>query len=241
MFLNTDNKEHSQESILPYVDVDTDFEIEEIPRVIGDKFFFTRNIPIWKRSMDIIGAVVAILIFSPIMALVAIAVKLESSGNIFFKQKRAGINGIPFVCYKFRSMDEGADKMRDDLERFNERTGPVFKMAEDPRVTRVGKFIRKWSLDEMPQFYNVLKGDMSIVGPRPPIVDEVMQYQHWQERRLNLNPGITCLWQIYARHKASFEDWVRLDIEYQINFSFWLDLKILALTLPAVLSRRGAA
>jgi lipopolysaccharide/colanic/teichoic acid biosynthesis glycosyltransferase len=241
MLLNVDEKEYPQESTLSYVDVDTDIEIEEIPKVIGAKFLFTRKIPIWKRTMDIMGAIVAIIIFSPIMALVAISIKIETPGTIFFKQKRAGIGGIPFVCYKFRSMCEGANRMRGGLERFNERTGPVFKMSEDPRVTRVGKLIRKWSLDEMPQFFNVLKGDMSIVGPRPPIIDEVMQYSYWQGRRLDVKPGITCLWQVYARHKASFEDWVRLDIEYQRKFSFWLDLKILALTLPAVLSRRGAA
>jgi len=202
-------------------------------------FFFTHDIPLWKRTMDIVGAIVAILLHAPIMIVVALAIKLESKGPVLFKQKRAGLGGKPFSCYKFRSMHVGADKLREELRIYNERTGPVFKMTFDPRIT-VGKFIRKWSLDETPQFFNVLKGDMSLVGPRPPIMDEVTQYMWWQDRRLDVKPGITCLWQIYDRHKSSFEDWVRLDIEYERNFSFWLDLKILAMTFPAVLSRRGA-
>jgi lipopolysaccharide/colanic/teichoic acid biosynthesis glycosyltransferase len=202
--------------------------------------FLCRPIPVWKRSMDIVGAIVGLVVFSPIMLAIAIVIKLTSKGPIIFIQERAGLGGKPFNFYKFRSMVIDADARKKDLIEFNERTGPVFKMTDDPRVTPVGKFIRKWSLDELPQFYNVLKGDMSLVGPRPPTLDEVAQYYNWQDMRLEINPGITCLWQIYGRHKSSFDDWVRLDIEYSRRQSLLLDLKILLLTLPAVLSRRGA-
>ena len=215
------------------------YESQDLP-VYGSQRFFCKEIPKWKRGMDIFGSILAIILFSPIMVVAAIAVKLDSKGGIIFRQKRAGLGEKPFYCYKFRSMYEDSDKMKEKLLTYNERTGPVFKMTDDPRITRVGRVIRKWSIDEMPQFFNVLKGDMSLVGPRPPIVDEVTQYRRWQGRRLEVKPGITCLWQIYERHNSSFENWVRLDIEYARNHSFMLDVKILLQTLPAVLSRRGA-
>lgn len=202
--------------------------------------FMVRQIPIWKRSMDIVGAIVGLVIFSPIMLAIAIVIKLTSKGPVIFKQERAGLGGKSFNFYKFRSMVVDAEAKKKELMEFNERTGPVFKMTDDPRVIPAGKFIRKWSLDELPQFYNVLKGDMSLVGPRPPTLDEVAQYYGWQDMRLEIKPGITCLWQISARHKSNFEDWVRLDIEYARKQSLLLDLKILLLTAPAVLSRRGA-
>ena len=201
---------------------------------------FVRRIPTCKRGMDIVGAIVGLVLFAPVILAVVIAIKLTSKGPIIFKQKRAGLGGKPFIFYKFRSMFLDAEDRKKELMKFNERTGPVFKMTEDPRVTPVGKFIRKWSLDELPQFYNVLKGDMSLVGPRPPTLDEVPQYDNWQNRRLEVKPGITCIWQISARHKSSFEEWVRLDIKYVQRQSFLLDLKILFLTLPAMLSRKGA-
>ncbi len=190
--------------------------------------------------MDIIGACAAILIFFPVMAVTALFVKLGSEGPVFFKQKRVGLGGKVFTCYKFRSMVVDADKMIDDLRHLNERKGPAFKMAKDPRVTKIGKFIRKWSIDELPQFFNVLSGDMSLVGPRPPIPSEVEEYLRWHGRRLDVKPGITCFWQIYSRHNSSFEEWVRLDIRYVNSISPWFDIKILFLTIPAVLSRRGA-
>ena len=209
----------------------TDREIEQ---------FLIRPIPVWKRAMEILGAIVGLVAFSPIMLAIAIVIKLTSKCPVFFKQERDGLGGKSFNFYKFRSMVIDAEARKKDLIEFNERTGPVFKMTDDPRVIPVGKFIRKWSLDELPQFYNVLKGDMSLVGPRPPTLDEVAQYYDWQDMRLEINPGITCLWQISARHKSSFDDWVRLDIEYARKQSLLLDLKILLLTAPAVLSRRGA-
>lgn len=190
--------------------------------------------------MDIIGASVAIMIFSPIMMTTALFVKLDSEGPIFFKQKRVGLGGKIFNCYKFRSMIVDADKLVNNLKHLNERQGPAFKISNDPRVTRVGKIIRAWSIDEMPQFFNVFIGDMSLVGPRPPIASEVQEYLRWHGRRLEIKPGITCLWQIYSRHDSSFEEWVRLDIRYANSYSFWLDIKILLLTFPAVLTRKGA-
>ena len=138
-------------------------------------------------------------------------------------------------------MNVDADEKKSELLQFNERTGPVFKMENDPRVTRLGFFLRKWSLDELPQFINVLLGDMSLVGPRPPTLDEVEKYQSWHNYRLEIKPGITCIWQVYARHEKSFENWVRLDIKYRKEQSLLLDMKLIALTLPAVLSRRGAS
>jgi len=209
----------------------TDHEVEP---------FLFRPIPVWKRGMDIVGAIVGLVVFAPIMLVVAIAIKITSKGPVIFKQERAGLGGKTFNFYKFRSMAVDAEAKKKELIEFNERTGPVFKMTDDPRVTPVGKFIRKWSIDELPQFYNVLKGDMSLVGPRPPLPDEVAQYYNWQDMRLEIKPGITCLWQINARHKSSFDDWVRLDIEYSRKQSLLLDLKILLLTPSAVLSRRGA-
>ncbi len=208
--------------------------------VNGLEQIFVRRIPIWKRAMDIVGALVGLTVFSPLMLAVAIAIKLTSKGPVIFKQKRAGLGGKPFTFYKFRSMVIDAEEKKKQLMQFNFRTGPVFKMNDDPRVIPVGKFIRKWSFDELPQFYNVLKGDMSLVGPRPPTLDEVPQYDNWQKRRLEVKPGITCLWQINARHESDFDNWVRLDIEYVKKKSLLLDIKILLLTLPAVLSRKGA-
>ena len=208
--------------------------------VIGLEQLFIRRIPYWKRGMDIVGAIVGLVLFMPVMLAVVIAIKLTSKGPAIFKQKRVGQEGKPFILYKFRSMFLGAEDKKKELMKFNERTGPTFKMTADPRVTPIGKLIRKWSLDELPQFYNVLKGDMSLVGPRPPTTDEVPKYDNWQNRRLEVKPGITCIWQISARHKSSFEEWIRLDIDYVRRQSFLLDLKILFLTLPAVLSKKGA-
>lgn len=201
---------------------------------------FFHKVSVWKRLSDICLSLLAIIIFSPLFLIIAIAVKLTSKGPIFYKQQRAGLGGVPFAMLKFRTMKVGAEEMKAELYSFNERTGPVFKMEKDPRVTRMGKILRQWSLDELPQFINVLKGEMSIVGPRPPTLDEVEQYHNWHNYRLEMRPGITCIWQVYARHDKSFDNWVRLDIKYRQEQSFLLDLKLIALTLPAVLSRRGA-
>ena len=201
---------------------------------------FCRPLPFWKRAMDIVGATFALIVFSPIMVAIAIAVKLTSKGPVIFKQQRAGLGGRPFTFYKFRSMVVDAEARKDDLLEQNERTGPAFKMTNDPRVTRIGTFLRKWSLDELPQLFNVLKGDLSLVGPRPLPMEEASQHNRWQDRRLSITPGITCLWQVYARHDKSFDRWARLDIEYILRQSPLLDVNILLKTLPAVLSRKGA-
>jgi len=201
---------------------------------------FFDKMSVWKRFIDILLSTVALVALSPLMLLVAIAVKVTSKGPVFFKQQRAGLGGKPFTFLKFRTMKADADEMKSQLLAYNERTGPVFKMENDPRVTWIGKRLRQWSLDELPQFINVLKGDMSLVGPRPPIMDEVEQYKTWHNYRLEIKPGITCIWQVYARDDKSFENWVRLDIKYRREQSFLLDMKLIALTLPAVLSRRGA-
>lgn len=201
---------------------------------------FSKKQPVWKRTLDIFVSSLALVVFSPLMLAAAIAVKMTSPGPVFFKQPRAGLGGKPFFCLKFRSMCVDAEKMKEQLWQHNERTGPVFKMTDDPRVTRIGKFMRQWSIDELPQLINVWLGDMSLVGPRPPSMDEVEKYLRWHNYRLDIKPGITCIWQVYARHNKSFEDWVRLDIEYVRNQSALLDLKLLLLTIPAVLSRKGA-
>ncbi len=197
-------------------------------------------LPFWKRVTDVAIASVCLLLGAPLLMVVAIAVKLSSPGPVFFRQQRAGMHGKPFAFYKFRSMYVDAERRKRELWKYNERTGPVFKMRNDPRVTRVGRFLRRWSLDELPQLFNVLVGDMSLVGPRPPTLDEVEKYREWQHTRLDVMPGITCLWQIRARHECSFEDWVRLDIRYIRRRSVLVDLQILLLTIPAVLSRKGA-
>lgn len=193
-----------------------------------------------KRALDLAGSAIALVLSLPVVAVLAALIKLESRGPVFYKSVRIGRGGRPFVFYKLRSMVKDADRKRPHLEHMNECDGPVFKIERDPRVTRIGRFLRSTSLDELPQFYNVLIGDMSLVGPRPPIPGEVAQYEPWQLRRLDVRPGITCLWQISGRSRIGFQEWMRLDLEYIRHQSLSLDLKILVRTLPAVLSREGA-
>ncbi len=192
-----------------------------------------------KRTMDIIFSGIFLLLSLPIFIVTAIAIKLDSKGPIFFKQLRCGLNGRKFYVYKFRSMVPDAEVKLEELRSKNEMSGPVFKMTKDPRLTRVGAFLRKTSLDEFPQFLNVLKGEMSLVGPRPPIPKEVEQYEPWQRRRLSMKPGITCIWQVSGRNKIGFEDWMKLDLQYIDRWSLWLDLKILLQTVKAVLGQTG--
>lgn len=193
-----------------------------------------------KRALDVVGAAVAMVFSIPVVAALAVLIKLESRGPVFYRSVRIGRGGRPFVFFKLRSMVKDADRSRQEIEHMNECDGPVFKIARDPRITRIGRFLRSTSLDELPQFYNVLAGDMSLVGPRPPIPEEVAQYEPWQLRRLDVRPGITCLWQISGRSRIGFQEWMRLDLEYIRRQSLSLDLKILVRTLPAVLSREGA-
>lgn len=193
-----------------------------------------------KRALDILFSTLALICASPVLLVLGVLIKLESKGPVFYRSTRIGRGGRAFHFYKLRSMVQDADKHQHTIAHMNEADGPVFKIERDPRITRVGRFIRSTSLDEVPQFFNVLAGDMTLVGPRPPIPREVAQYEPWQLRRLDVRPGITCLWQISGRSRIGFQEWMRLDLEYIRHQSFSLDLKILLRTLPAVLSREGA-
>jgi len=175
-----------------------------------------------------------------VFAVISAVIKLTSPGPVLFRQPRCGLHGRPFTFLKFRSMREGAEELKPSLAPFNEMDGPAFKMTNDPRVTRFGRFLRRTSLDEMPQLWNILKGEMSFVGPRPAVIEEVRQYQPWQRRRLSMKPGLTCLWQVSGRNELTFDEWMRLDLEYIDNWSLWLDVKIAFMTIPAVLRGRGA-
>jgi exopolysaccharide biosynthesis polyprenyl glycosylphosphotransferase len=193
-----------------------------------------------KRVLDIVGSLAALVLALPVMIGTAIAIKLDSPGPVFFWQYRLGKDGRPFRFYKFRSMTVGAPDIRDALLGANEASGPVFKIRRDPRITRVGRIIRRYSIDELPQLFHVLVGTMSLVGPRPPIPAEVEQYEPWQTERLAVKPGLTCIWQVSGRSDIGFDDWVRLDIQYVRTRNLWLDLKLLVLTIPAVITARGA-
>ncbi len=193
-----------------------------------------------KRTSDIFYSLIAIILASPVILAVSILIKLDSRGHVFFVQKRVGRGGKEFNMYKFRSMIDGAETALSDIADKNEAKGHIFKMKNDPRVTRVGKFLRKWSLDELPQLFNVIKGDMSFVGPRPPIPSEVALYNSWHKKRLQITPGITGLWQTNGRSDLSFDEMVKLDIYYIESWSLWQDIKILMKTVPVVLFAKGA-
>jgi len=207
--------------------------------------FETFNAKEWqlflKRAMDIALSLFFVIVASPIYLLTAIMIKLTSKGPIFFSQVRCGVNGRKFTLYKFRSMIVGAEMKKKMLVIRNEMDGPVFKIKHDPRITKVGRIIRKLSIDELPQFLNVLKGDMSIVGPRPPLPIEVDMYELWQRRRLSLKPGITCVWQVSGRNNINFDRWMEMDLEYIDSWSLWLDVKILVKTFAVVLTGYGAS
>ena len=193
-----------------------------------------------KRSIDVTFSAAALIIGAPLMGLIALMIKLESPGPVLFRQERVGKNGRRFELYKFRSMVEGAEQRQAELQALNEADGPLFKIKADPRLTRLGKWLRRLSLDELPQFYNVLRGDMSLIGPRPPIPAEVEQYQEWHKRRLEVSPGITGLWQVSGRSELTFDEMALLDIYYIENWSLGLDTKILWQTVPRVLFGSGA-
>jgi exopolysaccharide biosynthesis polyprenyl glycosylphosphotransferase len=193
-----------------------------------------------KRAFDVVVSAVALVLLAPVFAAVALAIRLDSRGPVFFRQNRVGMNGREFFLYKFRSMAVDAEQRLAALRALNEASGPVFKIKADPRITRVGRFIRKASIDELPQFWNVLKGEMSIVGPRPPLPSEVVQYERWQRRRLSMRPGITCVWQISGRSDIDFKVWMALDLQYIDNWSLWEDTKIFFKTIPVVLIGKGA-
>ncbi len=192
-----------------------------------------------KEVFDRLSALIGLIVLSPLFVAIAATIKLTSRGPVFFKQQRCGLNGRLFDVYKFRSMVTNAEELKKDLEALNEEDGPAFKIAKDPRVTWIGSVLRKTSLDELPQLINVLKGDMSLVGPRPPLPSEVQQYDVWQRRRLSMKPGITCIWQVSGRNSVAFEQWMRMDLEYIDRWNLLLDIKLLLLTVPAVVFGTG--
>ena len=231
--MNT-QQELGRESARPSTDIPEgaagrEFEIEESLSYLA-----------LKRAFDLSVSLAAVILLVPIIPLVAIMIKLDTAGPVLFRQERVGKNGRIFKFYKFRSMYAGAEQRKKEIEALNEQDGPVFKARSDPRVTNVGKFLRRSSLDEIPQIFNVVKGDMSVVGPRPPLPSEVEHYQPWHRRRLEVTPGITCLWQISGRSHLSFNEWMRLDMEYLKQRSIKTDLLILLKTIPAVIARKGA-
>ena len=193
-----------------------------------------------KRALDLLAGACAFLLAAPLIALAAIAIKLDSPGPVFHRAVRVGRGGRKFTFLKLRSMQVGAEELRGLLLHLNQAEGPAFKLHNDPRVTRVGRWLRKLSLDELPQLLHVLQGHMSLVGPRPPFPEEVERYEPWMLRRLSVRPGLTCLWQVRGRSDLGFTEWMRLDLEYVDRLSLRLDLEILARTIPAVLSAKGA-
>ncbi|MBP1639720.1 MAG: exopolysaccharide biosynthesis polyprenyl glycosylphosphotransferase [Bacteroidetes bacterium] len=192
-----------------------------------------------KDMFDLLFSLTALALSLPLFVAIAFLIKLDG-GPVFFKQERIGRNGRRFQCYKFRSMVTNAEELKKDLADMNEADGPAFKIKDDPRVTKIGKFLRKTSLDELPQFINVILGDMSIVGPRPPLLSEVQQYDKYQLRRLSMKPGITCSWQVWGRHQVSFNDWVKMDLDYIDNWSIWLDIKIILATIGVIFKANGS-
>lgn len=194
-----------------------------------------------KRAIDILGSTVGLVLLSPILLIVAIAIKIESKGPVIFSQQRIGLKGEEFKMYKLRSMVEDAEELKKDLMKDNEMSGPMFKMKDDPRVTRVGHFIRKTSIDELPQLINVLKGDMSLVGPRPSLPKEVKRFKPWMKKRLDVKPGLTCYWQVSGRNSIDFEDWMKLDIKYVEERSFLIDIKLIFKTFFVLFGDENAS
>ena len=207
------------------------------------KFENKQNLKVYeicKRTIDIIGAGLGLILLSPIIAVVACAVKFTSKGPVFFSQKRVGKNGELFEMYKFRSMVVNAEELKENLEEQNEMSGPMFKIKDDPRITKVGKFIRKTSIDELPQLWNILKGDMSLVGPRPSLPKEVEQFDNWMFKRLSVRPGLTCYWQVSGRNNIDFEDWMKLDISYVEDRNLWIDIKLIFKTVFVLFGDKNA-
>jgi exopolysaccharide biosynthesis polyprenyl glycosylphosphotransferase len=195
---------------------------------------------VFKRIIDLTCSMIGLVLLSPLMLVTALAIKLTSPGPVFYKQTRCGLYGRRFKLTKFRTMVDGAEDRLWEIKHLNEMDGPVFKMRNDPRVTPLGNILRKSSIDELPQLWNVIKGEMSIVGPRAPLLEEVRHYSTSQRRRLSVKPGITCLWQVSGRSNVSFQRWMDMDLEYIDNWSVWLDLVIMLKTIPAVFTGRGA-
>ena len=211
-------------------------------RIMLEKKKLSRNTyEFLKRLMDIICSMSALIVLAPILIVVAILIKIESKGPVIFSQERVGINNKKFKMYKFRSIVVNAEDMKGKLEKQNERKGPMFKIKNDPRVTTIGRFIRKTSIDELPQLINILKGEMSIVGPRPSLPKEVIQFEPWMLERLKVKPGLTCYWQVQGRDHIEFEDWMRLDVKYVKDRNFLLDIKLIFKTFFVFLGDQNAS
>jgi exopolysaccharide biosynthesis polyprenyl glycosylphosphotransferase len=215
-------------------------DVEGIPLLDVGHIELGRGSMAVKRVFDLVVGGLIFLLVLPILAIVALAIKLDSRGPVFFRQERMGRGSKPFFIYKFRSMYVGADKERLALAAQNEYSGPMFKMKRDPRITRIGGWLRRWSVDELPQILNVMKGDMSLVGPRPLWIEEAAQCRGWTQKRLDITPGITGLWQVLGRSEIPFDEMVKLDYMYVTGWSLSWDLKLLLQTIPAVVQKRGA-
>jgi Sugar transferases involved in lipopolysaccharide synthesis len=247
---NDDDRHSTPGSPKPTI-VDNSFAVEpdDLKKVV-DESLRIKMIPMedlfndkpskMKRAIDIVGACIGLLIASPFLLIAAAAIKWQDGGPIFFLQNRSGLGGKPFKIFKLRTMTTNAEAQKAYLKQFSEQDGAAFKMTNDPRVTWIGRFLRKSSIDELPQLINVLKGDMSLVGPRPLPVDEAKACDLWQQRRLDVLPGMTCIWQVEGRSRVSFAEWMRMDIRYIKKTAFLKDLKLIFATIPAVLLRRGA-
>jgi lipopolysaccharide/colanic/teichoic acid biosynthesis glycosyltransferase len=211
----------------------------ETPEAESSEFFFARPMPVWKRALDVFGASVGLIVSSPIVLAAAAAIKVSSPGPAFFLQEREGHGGRRFHIWKLRTMCLDAESQQQLLLELSHQDGPAFKMYRDPRTTRVGRFLRWSSIDELPQLWNVLRGEMSLVGPRPLPTRESLACQGWQRRRLDVSPGMTCTWQVVGRGKVRFDDWVRMDLRYAARHSMWHDLKLVFVTLPSLIFQRG--
>jgi exopolysaccharide biosynthesis polyprenyl glycosylphosphotransferase len=228
-------------SFLPHIISKVSLErLREMPLLTFSSTPENEYLILLKRMADLAMSLVLVIILSPLFFLLGVLIKLTSKGPMLYRQIRCGLGGRKFTVYKFRSMKAGAELLREDLRSLNEVDGPVFKIKNDPRCTALGRLMRRLSLDELPQLFNILKGDMSFVGPRPPLPEEVEKYERWQRRRLRMQPGLTCLWAIEGRSRLSFKRWMELDLEYIDHWSLLLDWKILLKTIPAVLLGRGA-
>lgn len=206
---------------------------------MNDEFQKKKSYFIVKRIIDFLGAILGIIILSPLLLIVALVIKIESEGSSIFLQKRVGKNGKEFKMYKFRSMVINAEELKDELKDKNEMSEPMFKIREDPRVTKVGRFIRKTSIDELPQLFNVLKGEMSLVGPRPSLTNEVDQFTEYQKQRLIVKPGLTCYWQVYGRNNIDFEEWMDMDIKYMKERNIWIDIKLILKTVCVLFGNKA--
>lgn len=213
-------------------------ELQNLEVVTKDEKKWSYNF--FKRTIDFLGAIFGLFILSPVLIIVGILIKMESKGSIIFSQKRIGLNGKEFNMYKFRSMVVNAEELKEKLLTQNEMSGPMFKMKDDPRITKIGKFIRKTSIDEVPQLVNVLKGEMSLVGPRPSLPKEVSQFESWMFKRLDVKPGLTCYWQVSGRNNIDFHDWMKLDVKYVEERSFWLDVKLIFKTVFVLFGDKNA-